>query len=833
MRPSIVLRPGRWLRRHKRRAAVIFGLTLFLIVLAHPGALADDVYGNISPAPQLPPGGWVGRYPVEHYQLDQFFPAISVGFTSGVDASGVAPMIAYFGAQILWLVTCFLANGVILLFALAFNLNLLTGNGTRGSGALAPISQAIHNMYTSTFGTPWLIAVVALVGCWAMWKALVQRRYTETASALAVSFVYFLLAIGIVTQPEKTIAPASKLSNELSTAILSLTNEGSVGNEEKAKTAASDQLFELLVLNPWTVLEFGGVEHCATVTSGKAHSVAVRPLSSDPAEETRLATQLESGAEVKGQGGKVCINNRGKYATHFLQYPFQSPNRNSEHEALEHGDEEDLPDADSSKNSGTYPLGPADTPASEAMGKGGQYQRLLLAFVILLGEVGAYLLLGALAVGVILAQILLLALLAFAPVALLVGIFPGRGHEFFRKWLGKLVGYLARKVVYSLILAVVLAVCSALDNATSNLGWLLAFSLQAAFLWTIFVQRKKLTDDLLSATVGSHHEDGNRLANLYFASRLARMVPTPGLPSLPSLPKLPHLPRPKSGGGGGPPAGEAPSGGAPPPPAGGSPPPPPPSGGSGGAEGPGELGGETYLPPNPPSPHETPTHGPGSPPPADGSGTEDTPAGPTARETGSPPDGGPAAAPQANAPIPLPTHPGGEPPEDELPSADAPPARAASDARGGPSREPDGDHSAPEQTPPSKVTSTREVTGALVRSTLASSTSPPMPAPVAQPAPATAPSPAAPSATAVPAASSLPAAGASRIASHDDALGQESTGRMQPSAVAAAKPDTTSGATPPPAIDAPDPTQEPVARLLKARQGNPPTDPATPKDELA
>jgi len=832
VKPSIVLRPGRWLLRHKRRAAVILGLTLFLIVLAHPGALADDVYGNISPAPQLPPGGWVGRYPVEHYQLDQFFPAISVGFTSGVDASGVAPMIAYFGAQILWLVTCFLANGVILLFALAFNLNLLTGNGTRGSGALAPISQAIHNMYTSTFGTPWLIAVVALVGCWAMWKALVQRRYTETASALAVSFVYFLLAIGIVTQPEKTIAPASKLSNELSTAILSLTNEGSVGNEEKAKTAASDQLFELLVLNPWTVLEFGGVEHCATVTSGKAHSVAVRPLSSDPAEETRLATQLESGAEVKGQGGKVCINNRGKYATHFLQYPFQSPNRNSEHEALEHGDEEDLPDADSSKNSGTYPLGPADTPASEAMGKGGQYQRLLLAFVILLGEVGAYLLLGALAVGVILAQILLLALLAFAPVALLVGIFPGRGHEFFRKWLGKLVGYLARKVVYSMILAVVLAVCSALDNATSNLGWLLAFSLQAAFLWTIFVQRKKLTDDLLSATVGSHHEDGNRLANLYFASRLARMVPTPGLPSLPSLPKLPHLPRPKSGGGGEPPAGEAPSGGAPPPPAGGSPPPPPPSGGSGGAEGPGEPGGETYLPPNPPSPHETPTHGPGSPPPADGSGTEDTPAGPTARETGSPPDGGPAAPP-ANAPIPLPTHPGGEPPEDELPSADAPPARAPSDARGGPSREPDGDHRAPEQTPPSKVTSTSEVTGALVRSTLASSTSPPIPAPVAQPAPATAPPPAAPSATAVPAASPLPAAGASRIASHDDALGQESTGRRPPSAVAAAKPDTTSGATPPPAIDAPDPTQEPVARLLKARQSNPPTDPATPKDELA
>ena len=49
------------------------------------------------------------------------------------------------------------------------------------------------------------------------------------------------------------------------------------------------------------------------------------------------------------------------------------------------------------------------------MGKGGQYQRLLLSIVILAGELGAFLLLGALALGVILAQILLLTLLRSRP----------------------------------------------------------------------------------------------------------------------------------------------------------------------------------------------------------------------------------------------------------------------------------------------------------------------------------------------------------------------------------------------------------------------------------
>jgi TrbL/VirB6 plasmid conjugal transfer protein len=517
-------------RRRRVLLTASIAMALLLLLVVAP-AFAGDVYGNIGPAPQVTGGGIFGRYSIANYQLDQYFPAISVGLTSGVDVSGVAPMIAYFFAQLLWLITAFLANGVIVLFAFAFNLDLVNGNGSPGSGALTPISSAIHNLYANTLGAPWLVAVIVLAGCWAMWKALVQRRYTETAGALAVSLLYCVLAIGIVTQPERTIAPASKLSNQISTGLLSLTNDGRLSNEQQAKSQASDQLFELLVLNPWTTLEFGGIEHCTTTSAGKTYSVAVRPLSANPAEDARLAAQLEDGVEVHAQG-KTCINNRNKYTSHFLAYPYQSPSRNSEHEALEHGSDEDLPSSDPAKTNGSYPLGKADEPAAEAMGKGGQYQRLLLAIVILAGEIGAYLLLGALAFGVILAQILLLTLLCFAPVALLLAVFPGRGHDFFRSWLGKLAGYLARKVIYSLILVIVLAVCKALDDATSNLGWLLAFVLQAAFLWTVFTQRNRLTKDLLAATAGSGaaQEGTGKLQSLYYSTRLTQMAKRRKLP---------------------------------------------------------------------------------------------------------------------------------------------------------------------------------------------------------------------------------------------------------------------------------------------------------------
>jgi hypothetical protein len=511
-----------------RRRAFTFALLggLVLVLLASPLAVADDVYSNIGPASQIPSGGLVGRYPIANYQLDQYFPAIQVGVFSGIDTSGLLPMIAYFIAQVIWLITAFIAYAVITLFAFAFSLDLVNGNGTPGSGALAPVSQAIHNIYTSTFGSPWLIAAVALVSLWAMWKTLVQRRYTETAGTLAVSLLYCILALGIVTQPQRTIAPASQLANKLSTALLSLTSQGNLSSEEAAKQAAGNQLFSLLVIQPWTVLEFGGIEHCTTTVAGKAVSVPVRPLSSNPAQEEALSSRLQNTTEIHTPDGKTCINNELKYAPHFLTYPFQGHERNQEYEALEHADDHDLPETDPGKHNSSYPLGPADKPAAEAAGKGGQYQRLLLSLLILVGELGAWLLLGALAVGVIIAGVFLLLTLAFAPFALVIGVIPGKGHEFFRAWLAKLAGYLLRKVIYSVILAVVLAVCAALADATSNLGWFMAFALQALFLWAVFLQRDRIAGDLLAATAGpkAARDEVGRLQSLYYTSRLAQLT---------------------------------------------------------------------------------------------------------------------------------------------------------------------------------------------------------------------------------------------------------------------------------------------------------------------
>jgi hypothetical protein len=518
----------RWPWRHPV-AATLF-LAASLVLLSHPLAgAASDVFGNVAPASQLPSGGLADRYPLGNYALDQHFDAIKAGVFSGVDVSGVPPMIAYFLANVLWQLTAFLASTLITLFTFAFSLDLVNGSqATGGAGALQPVSAAIHSIYQNVFGEPWLVVTICVVGLWAMWRALVQRRYAETAGALAMSLVYLVVALAFVAQPERTIGSASRWTNEMSAAFLSISSRGTIGGEQEAKRAAADQLFGLLVYEPWTVLEFGGTEHCTEDGTGSSDSdpvsVPVRPLSADAGRDAQLSRRLASSTQVQADG-KACVNNRNKYAPHFLRFSPGSDERNAEYDALNDGNFLELPGADpASSHPASYPIGVPDKPATDAMEQGGQYQRLLIAVVIFVGELGAFLLLGALSLGVILAQVLLLLLLAFAPVALVLGVIPGRGHDFFRGWLARLAAFLLRKAAYSLILAVLLAVNAALAQATSQLGWLLSFGLQALFFWAVFLYRHQLTDRLLTATAGTGYrlEGAAGLAGLYLGTRAAR-----------------------------------------------------------------------------------------------------------------------------------------------------------------------------------------------------------------------------------------------------------------------------------------------------------------------
>src|SRR5205823_3280235 len=133
---------------------------------------------------------------------------------------------------------------------------------------------------------------------------------------------------------------ATHWTNQVSAAFLSLSDHGDLGNEARARRQASDQLFGVLVYEPWTVLQFGAVEHCVRPGTGsKDHdpvSVPVRPLATDLHRNAQLSAQLRTGTEVAGDR-KACVNNRNKYGPHFLRYAPGSKDRNAEYDALTHG----------------------------------------------------------------------------------------------------------------------------------------------------------------------------------------------------------------------------------------------------------------------------------------------------------------------------------------------------------------------------------------------------------------------------------------------------------------------------------------------------------------
>jgi hypothetical protein len=124
------------------------------------------------------------------------------------------------------------------------------------------VAHAISSLYENVIGQAWMVAAILVAGIWGIWKALVQRRYTETAAALSLSVVFVLIALFFVYQPERTIGQASQWTTTLSLAFLSGANRGTVDDPGAAKRQVADELFGAQIYQPWVVLEFGGLSHC-------------------------------------------------------------------------------------------------------------------------------------------------------------------------------------------------------------------------------------------------------------------------------------------------------------------------------------------------------------------------------------------------------------------------------------------------------------------------------------------------------------------------------------------------------------------------------------------
>lgn len=470
------------------RAGALASLVTYLLLTIAELAVAgppdieptgSDLWSNITPADL---GGRADQYPLSAWSLDYPFEAVTglgIGGPSP-DFSGIPALALHEIAGTLWDLHVEISKGVLTLFSWAFGTNLLDER----YGVLGPIAQVTTDLYNA-LGT-WVSVAVLGLGAVLTWQLFVRRDVGGTVGQLVATVIATTVALLIVNNPAWTAQFSSSIARNAAAGLLSITSDRTSGDSDSddPRIRATDALWTTLVADPWTVLQFGGMEHCVDGEGRPA-----RPGSRE-CEET--------------------IDHRAKYNEAFLTGgPANGGTRKAFYEALATGEtpsddriEELNADEEEVK---AFRVSEADKPAADLMGKSGAQDRLAFTPLIFLGGLGANVMIGVMAAVQIIMQIYFLLLLTLAPVMLLAAMIPARWSQgAFRGWIARLIGALLKQVVIALILGVAVAIAAALTNAGAQLGWLFVFLAQAIFWWALFFWRREIAS---MVGVGHSRED--------------------------------------------------------------------------------------------------------------------------------------------------------------------------------------------------------------------------------------------------------------------------------------------------------------------------------------
>ena len=154
-------------------------------------------------------------------------------------------------------------------------------------------------------------------------------------------------------------------------------------------------------------------------------------------------------------------------------------------------------------------------------------KRLALLVIIIVGLLGALLLLGWIAFWLIAFAALALFFLLIAPFVFLLPAFGETGRQGFIAWGKRLLGALIAKLLYAIVLGVVIYVAALVAEMgdPDGLGWLGVWVVEAIVWWVAFLKRHELVN--LLTFNAAHGGDGaatrrDGLAGMYYRTRLAQ-----------------------------------------------------------------------------------------------------------------------------------------------------------------------------------------------------------------------------------------------------------------------------------------------------------------------
>jgi len=422
----------------------------------------------------------------------------------------------------------------------AFGLELFHGR------AMGQVDSTLGRIFDA-LDRPFLHAMLGILGLWAIWTGLVQRRSGQMYAGVAVSLLMLIAAMWVIHEPRQTVGRLAGLSNDVALVLIAVPLAATAHDHGRAierprETFASalGGVFDRLVAQPWAALNFGDVEWSrgapepaavkASAAVASADASYAYPVQRDHARE--LGAIKDPDARKKRLEALIRERAGRRPPTRADLYLRHSPN-SAPRDALWKVYFGDPPDPGEVKWLARF-LG---TDAKEGIapdkvaiqGEGGTFVRPALLFVLLLGGLGGLLLLGWLALRLVFQAVLGFVLLLCAPLALFLVVCGESGRQSFLLWAKSLLAAIVSKAVYAALLAVTLlgvSVVGGLGEATGR--WPMAFLLQSAFFWALFLSRENL---LRFISVGSHAEGEKRTSDVVRSALLAKQASRELLPS--------------------------------------------------------------------------------------------------------------------------------------------------------------------------------------------------------------------------------------------------------------------------------------------------------------
>lgn len=428
-------------------------LSLFSGAVALGENQGTDVFQNIAPKSDL--GGSIDRYPLSAYGLDYHVDPIDVNLGFNADVGDVPAWTMQFMTKIGALLLLWAVRLVIEFFSWAFSVDLLTDK------VLEPLSQVVQQLHNGPLGGQWLSLGILLFAAYAIKKGLAEREHNKVGGAVVMMLVASAIALAFINAPKQTMGKGAEWANGLSLAVLGIPTDPLATEPRGAevKQAIGNHLFDRYFVDPWKVLQFGGLRHCVDMGRRDADGF---PKWVDPYDPTR----------------DICRDHQ-RYADAYLQHPVGSDERTKVYEAIRDGE---------------APWDKADSSAVDIQQASLADQRLGTLALIGIGLLFPLLLLGWLALATLAVQLVAMFLWMLAPIMVILALIPGRGHSLFWTWLQTLGVALFVKVLFAIALGSLVTLSRVV--AGSGLPWLQAFILVTALFAILWACRKMLLGGL-------------------------------------------------------------------------------------------------------------------------------------------------------------------------------------------------------------------------------------------------------------------------------------------------------------------------------------------------